>query len=485
MRVEHGTRKTETHTCIHSAQGTAVPDRRYGLEVAIKNPKKKYQDKVSALLSGWERLASLASGSPAAVNSLAECLYRDTLTLVLKGHWPKLSPATKTHLSVTLQRCVSSLISPSALKKCRDLIGLVHNPWGDPTLTEIFNNPEKIDDAKVIDFCLSEKDSMLFVRLETLCDSKCEDLALKLARACLRCLKLSDTRFRNVCTPDELNFILDLYIFLLYKFKNVQEIIHELKHLDLKEGLQLIRRYSATKNVNIPPRIWKNSQKVAELAAQYFLAVAMVKPVAETVGLLKDLMTEWAMLHSRDEAISENLANMIRKLIQPAESALHVYIFIEVLVDKVKETEVRLSYGFQKLADLLKDNLGVSRECILTAFSLYPTESSYKQLQEMALASGKIRSCSPQLVLRKRKTKIPLKGREDRMGKSAHRRKVARALESESTSSSPSTMNSSMKKCSTEAYSGTVNSQTLRRTVSQNVSLSEGNSPVTDDNNSI
>ncbi|XP_046406696.1 uncharacterized protein LOC124171566 isoform X2 [Ischnura elegans] len=441
-----------------------------GLEVAIKNPKKKYQDKVSALLSGWERLASVSNASPGSVSSLAECLYRDTLTLVLKGHWPKLSPATKTHLSVTLQRCVGSLINHSALKKCRDLIGLVNNPWGHPTLTGILNKQEGISDSDVVEFCLSEKESMIFMRLETLCDSKCEDLALNLARACVQCLRSADTRFRDACTQEERYCILDLYIILLYKFKNVQEIINELKHLDLREGLALIRRHSATKDVKNLPRVYKNSHKVAELAAQYFLAVAMVKSVAETVGLLKDLVTEWVILHCRDEAISENLANMIRKLVQPAESALHVYIFIEVLVDKfgyslkslcielyvrglamdmnelehqkvvgdeekVKEIEVRLSYGFLKLADILKDKIDVARECLLTAFSLYPTDKTYQQLREMAIASGKL-SSSP-VFTRKRKTKITLiRYREQRTCKSIYRKKL-KVVECESYSVSP------------------------------------------------
>ncbi|XP_071439268.1 platelet binding protein GspB-like isoform X2 [Hetaerina americana] len=470
-------------------EGYLPPAYVYGLEVVIKNPKKKYQDKVSALLSGWERLASLSNASPGSVNSLAECLYRDTLTLVLKGHWPKLSPATKTHLSVILQRCVGSLISHSALKKCRDLIGLVNNPWGHPTLTGILNNQESVNDSDVLEFCLAEKESMIFIRLETLCDSKCEDLALKLARACVQCLRSSDTRFHDACTKDEHYYILDLYIFLLYKFKNVQEIINELKHLDLKEGLALIRRYSAEKVITNLPRVYRNSHKVAELAAQYFLAVAMVKSVAETVGLLKDLMTEWVILHCRDEAISENLANMIRKLIQPAESALHVYIFIEVLVDKfgyrlkslcielyirglamdmnelehqkvvgdeekVKETEVRLSYGFLKLADLLKDNLGVSRECLLTAFSLYPTDKTYQQLREMAIASGKL-SSSP-VITRKRKTKfIPPRVREERTCRSVYRKKQ-KVIESDSNGVSPVSSNSSVKKYRAEASSGDV-----------------------------
>lgn len=57
--------------------------------------------------------------------------------------------------------------------------------------------------------------------------------------------------------------------------------------------------------------------------------------------------------------------------------------------EKVREAEVRLSDGFLKLADLVKDNVGVCRECVLTAFSLNPTRVCYERIKEMAVASGK------------------------------------------------------------------------------------------------
>jgi hypothetical protein len=99
-----------------------------------------------------------------------------------------------------------------------------------------------------------------------------------------------------------------------------------------------VRRYALKDGKRA--RVWKHSGKVAELAAQYFLTVAMVKPVSETGTLLQDLMTEWALLHSDLPSMSQTLPNMIRKLIQPAESAVHIYLFCQVLVNQVKYTYV-------------------------------------------------------------------------------------------------------------------------------------------------
>lgn len=59
---------------------------------------------------------------------------------------------------------------------------------------------------------------------------------------------------------------------------------------------------------------------------------------------------------------------------------------------KVTETSKRLAEGFLSLADVWKDNLRVSRECVLTSFSLDPTESCMAIIEQCAESSGKIRT---------------------------------------------------------------------------------------------
>ena len=53
-----------------------------------------------------------------------------------------------------------------------------------------------------------------------------------------------------------------------------------------------------------------------------------------------------------------------------------------------KATENSLSYGLQTLAEVMHDHLTFKRECILTAFSLTPTQSLYKRIAELAQESG-------------------------------------------------------------------------------------------------
>lgn len=54
----------------------------------------------------------------------------------------------------------------------------------------------------------------------------------------------------------------------------------------------------------------------------------------------------------------------------------------------VKQTEENLSRGLILLSQVLKENLTMERECILTAFSLTPTEVLLKHLTQLAERSG-------------------------------------------------------------------------------------------------
>ncbi|XP_012277290.1 uncharacterized protein LOC105698028 isoform X2 [Orussus abietinus] len=397
-----------------------------GLEATLSDSKKKYGDKVNALLSAWEHVTNfIPAATPEATQSLIEWAHKHTLKLVLRGEWPKLTPATKTHLSVTLQRCASHLVQHPAAPHCTALIALVHSPWAHPALDSILNGQP--DSEHEEEFCCSEKGELLTMRLKILCEDRCEDIAVNLAAACVRSLRRSD-RLRSLSDPQHIHYMIDVYIVLLYKLKRTQDIFAQLKLMDLNDGLELVQRLSGEKPTKYgTARVWRNSIKAAELVAQYLVTAGMVRPVTDTgANTLEQILNSWALLHSKLKDIAPTLPGMIRKLIEPAESAQHIYIFCAVLVkhfgenvkslvielyiralttdmnelesqkaksdkEKVRETAKRLSSQFLKLADVVVDNIGIARECVLTAFSLHPTRACYDRIREIAVACGKIK----------------------------------------------------------------------------------------------
>lgn len=56
--------------------------------------------------------------------------------------------------------------------------------------------------------------------------------------------------------------------------------------------------------------------------------------------------------------------------------------------EKVSETTKRLAQGFCRLADILEEHINVSRECVLTSFSLQPTPERLKRIEDLARLCG-------------------------------------------------------------------------------------------------
>ncbi|EFN73920.1 hypothetical protein EAG_10024 [Camponotus floridanus] len=427
------------------------------LEATLSDSKKKYSDKVSALLSAWEYVTNyIPAAPPEAIQSVIEWAHRHTLTFVLRGEWPKLAPnVAKTHLCVTLQRCVSQLGQQHpAASRCSTLLALVNNPWTNPILTNILNGQS--DSEHEEEFCCSEPSELLTMRLKMLCEDRCEDIAVNLAAACVRSLRRSD-RLRSLSESHHVHYMIDVYIVLLFKLKRTQDIFAQLKLMDLNDGLELVQRLNGEKPTKYgTTRIWRNSIKAAELVAQYLVTVGMIRPISEIgANIFEQILNSWALSYVKlgTKDVAPTLPDIIRKFIQPAESAQHIYIFCAVLAkhfgenikplvielyiralttdmnelesqkaksdkDKERETAKRLSTQFLKLADVVDSNIGIAKECVLTAFSLHPTRACYDRIKELAVACGKAKeddvSQEGEIVKREEPNKIQEKNpRED------------------------------------------------------------------------
>lgn len=119
--------------------------------------------------------------------------------------------------------------------------------------------------------------------------------------------------------------------------------------MELNKGLELVERLSGERPTRYgTARIWRNSTKAAELVIQYLVTTGMVKPMAEvTSDTLERILDCWVRLQSKQQSdnVMKTLPDICRKLIEPAESALHIYIFCEVLVRHV--SQLMLGYSAQ------------------------------------------------------------------------------------------------------------------------------------------
>ncbi|CAH1394390.1 unnamed protein product [Nezara viridula] len=354
---------------------------------------------------------------------------RYTLQYLLHGDWTRLEASLRAKFTVVLHKVllVLSKTDEETLRKCKLLIKLVHEPWKNSTLHKILHS-QSPSDNEVCEYITSEGSELILKRLEVLCEGKCEDLALKLAATLLKHLNHCNEFKKN-----DIDHITDILLILLFRFGHNQEIIEKLKNLDLKEGLQLIKRFSRRKTNSIG--FWKFCDKVTELAAHTILASGMVQNVEckEKQSILCELINEWALIHvPKLTKCLSTLCNMVRKIVQKAESPIHIYIFAQVLHkqlgsqvkslcielyirgfttninliehhksssddEKILKAEILLSHSFLELSEILCDNIIIYKECLLTAFSLYPTKDCLKRLEKAALLCGSCKNESSDL----------------------------------------------------------------------------------------
>lgn len=109
----------------------------------------------------------------------------------------------------------------------------------------------------------------------------------------------------------------------------------QLSVMDLNEKLELVQRLSGQKPTKYGAAgVWQKKKKAAELVAQCLVTAGMIKPIAETgVNTLEEIINSWVLLHTKLK--DKTLPEMIRKLIEQAESAQHIYIFCAVLTKHV------------------------------------------------------------------------------------------------------------------------------------------------------
>lgn len=109
--------------------------------------------------------------------------------------------------------------------------------------------------------------------------------------------------------------------------------------MDLNDGLELVQRLSGEKPTKYGTmRIWRNSIKAAELVAQYLVTAGMVRPISETgANIFEQILNSWVLSYIKLEDVAPDLPELIRKFIEPAESAQHIYIFCAVLAKHVSK----------------------------------------------------------------------------------------------------------------------------------------------------
>ncbi|XP_063929223.1 uncharacterized protein LOC135141754 isoform X2 [Zophobas morio] len=394
-------------------------------EHILKNKLEPFSKKIESLIEIWKSLGQCnqQNSDIGYIIQIMDWAKLHTLNIVLTGKWKMFKADFETKLLSEVEKTQHELMKISDVfsKKFQKLADVIKNPWDDPVLANLLHDSNATIGQKEIEFFCVETAYLVSVRLKKLCESQCEDLALNLVTAFMNCYNLSQTQnFSLNATKIHILFCFDIHVALLYRYNRRSDIVGLFKKLSLEEGLHLIRRF-AKKRVKIS-KVWRNYPEITFLASQVFVTAAVTKPISESGEVLKELLDTW-IAFSIEHSMVDKVEVSIRRIIQAATAAQHIYICCEIIhnkfglklrtftielyiralttdmnnlesqksendAEKVEETTKRLASGFYNLADILKDNIQVSRECALTAFSLEPTLERLRKIEDLARQSG-------------------------------------------------------------------------------------------------
>ncbi|CAH0562505.1 unnamed protein product [Brassicogethes aeneus] len=424
MASKEDDNKLECNSNVNKEQERNLVNVYKKYDVILNNKTESFEKKIQSIIDVWQSIAAknLSESDIRYVTQIMDWAKLHALNIVLTAEWKDYKAKYEESLLKEIEKVQVELlkISTAFSSRFQKLADVVRNPWEGPILVKLLSQKDAEIGPDEIEFFCVETAYLVSYRLKKLCESQCEDLALNLVTAFMKCRELSKTQNFNLnANETQIWFIFDIYVALLYKFQQNSKIVSLLKELTLEEGLQLIKRF-AKKQVKIS-KIWKHCQKIAVLACQVFVSTAAVKFSEEHRSILENLV-ECFISICNTEALLQNLTTSLKRISQLADAA-GLYVFCDVVhrkagiklkpftiemyiraltadmnnlerqkndneSEKVAGTTKRLASAFCKLADLLNDHVKVTRECVLTAFSLEPTEERLKKIIELAKRSG-------------------------------------------------------------------------------------------------
>lgn len=393
----------------------------------ILNSKKViYEKKIVALIDVWKFIADInvLNCSVGDLRQIVEWAKLHALNIVLQAEWSKYSERFQDSLIqyVELSKFQLAKANVGFVQPCENLISSINRLWQHPVLQKIFTDPATCSSSseETMKFFRMESAYLTTVRLMKLCEARCEDMAMNLAAAFISSLHLSFVTDEMItATHAQVWFIYDLYIALLYKFRNLTKMFNVFRGLTLLEGLNLVKRF-VTKNTKTM-KIWSAASEIAKYASQFFICQIAYEFPEGADEILKDLVNFFYILCERNNVLSEFISSMTRisnitnrvglhKLLNSLETIdnfFSTHFLIEMYVklittdinecelfkqnndsENIERTTVKLAETFCKLSLLLDTNVEVARECILTAFSLKPTEERLKMIEQYAYRSG-------------------------------------------------------------------------------------------------
>ncbi|KAG5883868.1 hypothetical protein JTB14_034915 [Gonioctena quinquepunctata] len=388
-------------------------------DTILNNKNVLFDDRVETLIKVWKNIARM---------NLAKCVLENvvhvvdwailhSLNSILIAEWNCYKEHGK-NVQDAIKAAQKKLVklNPNFHGRCERLMYVVKVPWTHSILMNLMKTKNARISSEEIEFFHYEQTYLISMRVKILCESRCQDLALNLVSAFMTCYKALENASSYLnASEDQFWYMFDIHIALLYHFRYRKGIKKMIDQVSLDEGLLLVKRFF-NKQVQLL-KLWKNCRKIALQATQLLLTRAVNENdktltkyletyigMCSTDNIFRDLCANIGYICSIvNSSVIYACCNVIQMRLDPKLKAFLVEMFVKGLTADMNELEhqkllgdngmvavitSRLAGALVQLGQLFEDNLEVVKECVLTAFSLEPTEERLLLIESLAQRSG-------------------------------------------------------------------------------------------------
>ena len=389
------------------------------------------------VLSAWEHVSRYDATSPSTpqLNLMVESLARASRHLTLSGDWAALEVTSKSRLETLLKQCLNRGVGRT--ETLESLLKLTKAPWDNPRVKALLLGKTE-QQKEVLELVSGEGMACLLLRVELLVESGLDKPAYKFVSTITSSLLTDHIVFYPYVTASPigcLERLMDLSLSLAIATRHEARLYKLLRLVGIEDvNTVYLPRFMAytkpppeTPDPRLAPSPGRCSRlftdpvcsKLLKVFSQWSIAGAAVTECPDE--LQTGIIRSWLESQLEDGRTLPALLPDIQTLVKSATQTSFLYsmswhlwqkmgseveemclkMFIKGLNcdinfceahkrhrNKRTEIEKRLARGFWLLSQMVKDRVSLARECVLTGFSISPSEEMFKRIVEFAKLSG-------------------------------------------------------------------------------------------------
>ena len=396
-----------------------------------------YLSSLQVLLSAWEHVSRYEPGSPSSpeVSLLVESLARASRHLALAGDWAALEVTSKQRLEGLLKQCMGKGVGRQ--ETIESLLKLTAAPWDNARVKALLLGRSE-QQKEVLELVSGEGVSCVLLRVELLVESGLDKPAYKFVSTVASSLLEDHIVFYPYVTASPLGCLerlVDLSLALAVATRHEARLYKLLRLVGIEDvNTVYLPRFSCytqpppeTPDPRLAPAAGRCSRlftepvcsKLLRVFSQWSIAGAAVTECPDELqtGIIRRWL-ECQLLEGKSlPALLPDIQTLVKSATQTSflySMAWHLWQKMGVEVEEMclrmfikglncdinsceahkrhrsKRTEIekRLARGFWLLSQMVKDRVSLARECVLTGFSISPSQEMFERIVEFAIHSG-------------------------------------------------------------------------------------------------